>query len=321
MRYLLSFIRIRKSDLGLPEPTNHSPIKVQMGSIQESIYEYIAARYIGFLDTTKSSGGVAAKLRKARWIRMLQCATNPNLLAKPLDNYLAEEGITSELDIDDSEIMKSIISYKESGEIPPKFVAVADHIERTIINEGPSGKVIVWAIFIQTMHDFQDYLNSRGIRSELIYGAVPTENDDLPSDIKSREQIIRDFHDPECEYKVIIANPFATGESISLHKACHNAIYLEKNFNASMFIQSKDRIHRFGLKKGDFINYRFFLSENTIDEVVHDRVLFKESRMLDVIEHEEIPLISMNSADNEEDESDIKAIIRHYYDRRNSGHI
>ena len=38
--------------------------------------------------------------------------------------------------------------------------------------------------------------------------------------------------------------PGAPFESISLHKACHHSIYLERTFNAGHFIQSKDRIHR-----------------------------------------------------------------------------
>ena len=312
------FIRIKKGDLGLPIPVNNDPVRVPMSPVQKEIYDYIADRYINHLQSTTGADGIAARIRKARWIRLLQCATNPNLLTKPLDDYFAEEGITSELNIDDSEVMRSIMSYRESGEVPGKFLAVADHIERTITAEGPSGKTIVWSIFIQTMHDFQEYLKSRGITAELIYGAVPTESDDSASNVRSREQIIRDFHDLACEFKVIIANPFAVGESISLHKACHNAIYLEKNFNAAMFMQSKDRIHRVGLGNNDVINYHYFLSENSIDEVVHGRVLEKEARMIDIIEHEEIPLLSMNSGDNDEDEGDIKAIIRHYYARRDS---
>jgi hypothetical protein len=58
---------------------------------------------------------------------------------------------------------------------------------------------------------------------------------------------------------VIIANPFAVAESILLHKACHNAIYLECSFNAAHFMQSNDRIHRYGLGEDVLTNYYYLL--------------------------------------------------------------
>lgn len=84
---------------------------------------------------------------------------------------------------------------------------------------------------------------------------------------------------------MIIANPFAISESISLHKACHTAIYIERTFNAAHFIQSKDRIHRYGLEKGDKINYYYLLSDNNTDRTIHNRLIFKEERMIKIIEH------------------------------------
>ena len=190
-------------------------------------------------------------------------------------------------------------------------------IKRIITNNGADGKVIIWAIFIGNMFDLQAYLLSQGISSELLYGGIPNENQETPEEIRTREKIINEFHNEKCPYKVIIANPFAVGESISLHKACHNAIYLEKNFNAAMYMQSKDRVHRYGLKDNEIINYYYLLSKNSIDKDIHDRVLKKEERMLEIIENEEIPLLSMNMDSSNEDEDDIKAIIKSYHDRKN----
>ena len=59
---------------------------------------------------------------------------------------------------------------------------------------------------------------------------TPTEKNDVDdSQILTRAEIIKEFHSDQAPYRVIIANPFAVGESISLHKACHNAIYLENH--------------------------------------------------------------------------------------------
>ena len=85
-------------------------------------------------------------------------------------------------------------------------------------------------------------------------------------------------------------------------------------------MQSKDRIHRVGLLQSDITRYYYIHSANTIDGVVFDRVNTKEKRMLELIESQEIPLIADNQDFLEDNEDDIKAIIRGYYEYR-SKHI
>ena len=109
---------------------------------------------------------------------------------------------------------------------------------------------------------------------------------------------------------VLIANPFAVAESISLHKACHNAIYLERSFNAAHFIQSKDRIHRYGLPSGVQTNYYYLVSENSIDETINERLNIKEQRLIEIMENMPIPLFT-NVSDIGGDE-DVKAVLRDY---------
>ena len=113
-----------------------------------------------------------------------------------------------------------------------------------------------------------------------MYGATPVATGDEDEDeVETREKIIAEFNKLDSAFKVIIANPFAVSESISLHKACHNAIYMERSFNAAHFIQSKDRIHRYGLEPETETNYYYLLSEESIDEVIHDRLIEKETRL------------------------------------------
>lgn len=304
------FIRITKSSLDLPPPIEHRPLVVQMNESQRLIYDYIEKKYV-----TEDANSLDAMLKKAKIIRLLQCSSNPALLGEAVDDFILSgtqygQPVTVSKDIADA-----IKSY--NIEVPNKYVAAKDLIVNLTKSSGPDGKVIVWMLFIKSMHRFKDYLEDCGIACELLYGATPNENEFTPEDVKTREKIIRAFHDEQCPYKVIIANPFAVGESISLHKACRNAIYLEKNFNAAMYIQSKDRIHRYGLKKPyDIVNYYYLISENSIDEVIHERLLVKEERMLYLIEREPIPLLDMNTGDNGLDDDDFKAIMKHYYDRR-----
>ena len=181
---------------------------------------------------------------------------------------------------------------------------------------GRNEKVIVWGTFIHNIKELQKYLSENGIESRLLIGEVPIERDDLlMENILTREKIIKDFHEPDSPFKVIIANPFAVSESISLHQACHNAIYMERTFNATHFIQSKDRIHRVGLEQGIITHYYFILARNSIDETIHQRLVEKEERMLELIESQEIPLFSENMDYELDLESDIKALIRDYVRR------
>ncbi len=302
------FIRIKKSDLNLPNPVFNEPIMVPMAPDQKRIYEHIERNYI--LSFEREGERFSTELRKAKTMRLRQCLTNPMLLKKPLSRF-QEDGIVS---VNDREILKAIKGYQST---PNKFLRVAELIEDIIIkSDGPSGKVIVWAYFIDNILNLETFLRGRGIESKCLYGDTPNENESTPKSVETREKIVRDFHKKDCSYKVILANPFAVGESISLHKACHNAIYLEKDFNAINYMQSKDRIHRYGLRSDDEVNYYFLLSEDSIDSVIHDRVLKKEDRMLEIIESSEIPLLQLDMSDEEIDDDDIRAIIRDYHDRK-----
>ena len=161
-------------------------------------------------------------------------------------------------------------------------------------------------------------MDSIGIKSQALYGATPIATDGMTEeDVRyelTREGIIKEFHNPNSQFKVIIANPFAVAESISLHKACHNAIYLERSFNCAHFIQSKDRIHRYGLSSDVVTNYYYLISQDTVDSTINDRLHDKEARMITIIESAPIPLFNNLNDDGDED---IKAIIRDYVKRKN----
>lgn len=312
------FIRIRKSDLGIPKATTHPPILVSMGPLQQRIYDFIEKKYIDeFLNEGEAdtSSRFKAALAQARTIRLMQAASDPAMLKAPLKDFFEDEEYPMEAfqAIDDSDVLKSILDY-EANEIPAKYIATKRLVEQ-IISDG--GKVVIWATFIHTIHGLKSYLESQGIACQELYGATPVEKDGFEDDgsefMLTREKIVKAFQSPECPFKVIIANPFAVAESISLHKACHNAIYVERSFNAAHFVQSKDRIHRYGLKEGTETNYYYILSRDTVDETIDVRLSEKEKRMTEIMESMPIPLFN-NISDDLGDE-DIKALIRDYVRR------
>lgn len=306
------FIRIKKGDLGIPPAINHPPVQVEMKPSQRKIYDFIEKQYISDIAKSKDSQ-VKSELIKARMIRLMQAATNPALLAQPLKDFAKIEDVDFDGVQDDSEMLREILKYS-TNEIPAKYEKAKEIIER-IISEG--GKVIVWACYIKNIELLKEYLEDNGISVRTLYGATPIAGDDISEEDEeyslTREAIVKEFHDPNSSFKVIIANPFAVSESISLHKACHNAIYLERSFNAAHFLQSKDRIHRYGLKEGIETHYYYLVSNDSVDGTVHQRLIDKERRLMEIIESMPIPLFD-NYLDADGDE-DIKAVLRDYAKR------
>lgn len=303
------YIRIRKSDLDIPPAINNPPIIVEMNSSQRRIYDYIEKKYVFDIANSKDQR-FQNELVRARLIRLMQAATNPALLCQPLADFAMVEGIDFGEIHEDTIMLNEILRYSDT-EIPAKYEA-AKNIITDIIARGE--KVIVWACYIRNIELFSDYLHSQGIDSRILYGATPIAGDGISEDDEeytlTREYIVKEFHKDDCPYRVIIANPFAVAESISLHKACHNAIYMERSFNAAHFLQSKDRIHRYGLKDNVVTNYYYLISSDSIDLTIHERLAEKERRLLEIIESMPIPLFDNNlEAGGDED---IKAVLRDY---------
>ncbi len=212
------------------------------------------------------------------------------------------------------ELLEDIREYSRT-EVPRKY-EVARSIIEEVVDGG--GKVIVWIHFVSTLKSLERFLEESGIRVETLYGETPTEDldeGDAPVQ-RTRERIIREFNNPSSSLRVVIANPAAVAESISLHHACHVALYVERGFNAAQYLQSRDRIHRYGLSGDVVTTYYKLASLGTIDEVVDERLRMKEKRMMRIVESSSIPLF-----DNVRDglgADDIKALMRDYASRANA---
>jgi SNF2 family DNA or RNA helicase len=298
------FLRIKKEDLGLP-PTEEKIIEIEMDNHQRSIYDFIEEQYI---DSFKKNDSATIKdiLNKAKLIRLRQASTNPSLLLQPIvenlekDDENAQRFLNSNEKIADIDIFQKILSYKV---VPKKFIAIQKLLQDKIIPQ--SEKVIIWTIFIKNAKQLQEHLQSAGIKSELLLGEIEQDK---------REQTIDGFNNPkDLNFQVVIANPFTVAESISLHKGCHNAIYMERDYNCGNFLQSKDRIHRVGLMKEQITRYYYFLSTNSIDEVINQKLDEKAQRMSKIIDSD-IPLLSIL---NDDDETELIQALIESYDKRN----
>ena len=70
-----------------------------------------------------------------------------------------------------------------------------------------SGKVVIWATFIHTIHGLKHYLENEGICCQELYGATPVEREGIDDDeyILTREKIVKAFQRPDCPFRVIIS--------------------------------------------------------------------------------------------------------------------
>lgn len=219
------------------------------------------------------------------YIRLLQASTNPTLLNSKIDyselGYVDEEITYSYFEsLDDEERRKA--KLKRYAELNLKEIR-SSKFERGIelvldlVKQGK--KVLVWAIFVGTMQKIERRLHQHGVSINLIYGATPKE---------TRVNLINEFRDGDVD--VLVSNPATLGESISLHQTVHDAIYFEYDFNLTFMLQSRDRIHRLGLKETDCTRYYYLMTEGNrahasyIDRQVYSRLKDKEAVMLDAIE-------------------------------------
>ena len=111
---------------------------------------------------------------------------------------------------------------------------------------------------------------------------------------------------PESGLDILVANPAACSESISLHKTCYHSIYYDLSYNCAQYLQSLDRIHRVGGSEVNQANYYFLQYKNTIEQDIKENLEKKTSRMYDLIEQD----YSIYSLNMFEDDDEIEAYKR-----------
>jgi len=284
------FFRVKKTDLDLPTPV-FQITTYDLNPLQKQIYHALSIKLISDLNLQPTDRQKLKLWRKAKMIRLLQAASNPTLLTRH-----SEEFELPPMSPDGSTLIEIIEKYSDF-EIPAKFVAAVALIKQLLSD---NKKVVIWTSFIHNIKMLENMLDGNQVYS--IHGAVP--RDDSEDEDYNREKIISSFKSLESP-AVLIANPAACAESISLHMVCHNAIYLDRNFNCGQYIQSLDRIHRIGLKMEDKITYHILIARDTIDETIASRLQEKKTVMEQVLE-DELPIGTLDTDENEMEQTDLE---------------
>jgi SNF2 family DNA or RNA helicase len=150
-------------------------------------------------------------------------------------------------------------------------------------------KTLVWSNFVRNLELLRRELGA--LKPALIHGGIPSLVSQPDASHTREAELERFREDPDCW--VLLANPAALAEGISLHTVCHDAIYLERTFNAGQYLQSIDRIHRLGLDPGERTRITFLITPATIDEVVAERVAGKAALMGEMLADTDILTLAL----------------------------
>jgi len=267
------FCRITKRDLEIPPPNKDNFIKVLMNERERKLFKLIYDKYQNNIFSL--------------YIRLSQATNNPRLILSKINKFDDISNYDEEDEFQNNDFSGNLEPYSNFTEEEKKFVNSFNMTQKfdkgielvsELVKQGK--KVIVWGVFINTIEQIHHKLSKQNIKSIVITGQTPIDQRDL---------LLSDFK--ESKYQVLITNPHTLGESVSLHKHCHDAVYFEYTFNLVHMLQSRDRIHRLGLSQKDYTQYHYLglvndmeIYYDSIDLKTYHRLKIKEERMLNAVE-------------------------------------
>ncbi len=252
------FVRTNKKELGLP-PVTRVAVPLPMAPMQRELYrlmKFEVAREAATALNIRSKQSFRALGRSVA--RLLQFVSNPALLS-------------SAIGFAHPELLSAVLAEGDGPKL--KYVL---RKARQLARE--NHKVLIWSSFVQNVEYIATRLTDLG--AVYIHGGVDAGDED---DDETREGKIKLFHDNP-NIRVMVANPAAASEGVSLHRICHHAIYLDRTFNAAHYLQSEDRIHRFGLPPDQDTIIEIIECMDSVDETVRERLNYKIGMMAEALE-------------------------------------
>ena len=156
---------------------------------------------------------------------LLEAATNPYLLSAGSANEDAVSFQHPPLEIPAGSRLWNLLERYNRFETPTKFRVLAQMVAD---NVAKGRKTLVWSNFVRNLLALERMFAS--FQPALIYGAIPSATS-APEAVRTREAELNRFRkDASC--MLLLANPASMSEGLSLHQTCHDAIYLERTFNA-----------------------------------------------------------------------------------------
>lgn len=302
------FVRTTKKELELPPPTLR-PVVVPLSGLQREIYSSLRDRYAGMLRVSMNDRVELARMGTIV-MYLLEAASNPQLLAvgsRDLPGEFAHPPLPVE---PGSRLWELIVGYGRY-ETPPKFIRLREIIAENVADPAGPRKTLVWSNFVSNLEGLKRWLGE--YQPAMIHGGIPSVTS-APNAAITRESELRRFrNDDDC--KVLLANPAAMSEGVSLHHDCHDAVYFDRTFNAGHYLQSIDRIHRLGMDPDQRTTLLFMITNDTVDQVVDTRIRDKATNLARALDDKE--LVRMSLPDDEdygppiETNADMAALLAH----------
>lgn len=273
------FVRTTKKELELP-PVKRSFVEIPLSQMQQKLYLLMKSEIARQAESTLNMATRAAFRSLGKSVmRLLEVVSNPSLLLKDI-GFLHQDILTEVL----------------SEGTAPKLMYACERARQLAKR---NQKCIIWTTFRENVETLANRLVD--LEAVYIHGGVDAGED---SNEDTREGKIKKFkEDKNCF--VLVANPAAAAESISLHKVCHHAIYVDRTYNAAHYLQSEDRIHRLGLLPNETTYIEVLVCPDTIDENVDSRIKAKVSKMATALDDDSLNVetIPYDIGDEPEDDA------------------
>jgi SNF2 family DNA or RNA helicase len=295
------FVRTTKGELGLPPVKIHS-IGISMSPVQAEIYRALRSKVSEMFALSRNDEAYFGQRGKAV-MTLLSVASNPGLLlsrsnedAYKLFDWPPRSARTNDPLID-------VLDRYAKYELPSKYRWIVNFLNEP---KNSHKKVVIWSSFVGNLLSLAHVLSP--LAPAVIYGSI--------DDTQRKSELMRFREMAEC--KVLLTNPQTLGEGISLHHTSHDAIYLDRTYNAGQYLQSVDRIHRLGLPNDTETNVYLLQSLQSIDEHVNVRLSSKIQHLADMMNDPNLIMSSLpNVADYENvdlsavDNDDFTDLLKH----------
>lgn len=296
------FTRTTKAELNLP-PVSPRIHEVDLPPLHREIYQAIVGEMS--VRATRSSDDLEPLGRIL--VYLLMAAISPTLLAAGTTKYEPLAYRVPPLDVPANASLRHLLADLPSFEMSPKY---RDAIGIVAANAAKGRKTLVWSTFIRSLTTLEVML--RKFQPAMIHGGT--------SDEERIAQLKRFRDDPDC--MVLLSNPATLGEGISLHHACHDAVFVDRDFAAGRYLQSLDRIHRLGLQPGTVTNITVIVASGTIDEIVNQRLGAKLAFMGTILDDAAVQQLADLEQEPEIggglDEADLRALLEHLHGNTSS---
>ena len=139
------YSRITKGDLDLPSP-NFIRVYVPMGKVQKSVYNAIATKTLADLSVPISDKVYLTTWRRNKIIRLLQVASNPELLTQNSVEFKIPPMDSDELPL------RTLLANYSDFEIPSK-IAETVKLTQNLLDSGK--KVLIWTSFVHNIRTLE----------------------------------------------------------------------------------------------------------------------------------------------------------------------